>query len=63
VTAPTAALADALSTGFYVGGMELAQRYCQDHPEVGAVLLPEGASQATVLGLAPGDYTLAVDSR
>ncbi len=63
VVAPTAALADALSTAFYVGGLELAQRYCAAHPEVGAVLLPEGAEQVIVLNLAPGEYTLAVDPR
>lgn len=45
VVAPTAALADALSTAFYVGGAELAQRYCQAHPDVAAVLLPQGAER------------------
>jgi thiamine biosynthesis lipoprotein len=40
--APTGAEADALSTAFYVGGVELARRYCAAHPEVGAILLPEG---------------------
>jgi thiamine biosynthesis lipoprotein len=59
VVAPTGALADALSTAFYVGGLDLAQRYCQAHPEIGAIILPEGASQALVVGLAPGEYTLA----
>jgi thiamine biosynthesis lipoprotein len=39
VLAPTAAEADALSTAFYVGGVELARSYCQAHPEVGAVLV------------------------
>ena len=42
VVAPTGAEADALSTAFYVGGVGLARRYCAAHPEVGAVLLPEG---------------------
>jgi thiamine biosynthesis lipoprotein len=60
VAAPTASLADALSTAFYVGGLEVVQRYCQAHPEVGAVVLEDGAEQATVINLAPGDCTLAV---
>ncbi len=40
--APTGAEADALSTAFYVGGVELARRYCDAHPEAGALLLPDG---------------------
>lgn len=58
VIAPQAALADALSTAFYVGGMELAKRYCESHPDVGAILLSEGASVATVFGIPSGSYTL-----
>jgi FAD:protein FMN transferase len=56
--APTAAEADALSTAFYVGGVELARRYCAEHPAVGAVLLPEGAAEPVVLNLAPHEITL-----
>ncbi len=41
VLAPTSALADSLSTAFFVGGSELARSYCQSHPEVGAVVLTE----------------------
>jgi thiamine biosynthesis lipoprotein len=40
VVAPTAAEADALSTAFYVMGLEKARRYCDNHPAVGAVLVP-----------------------
>lgn len=40
VLAPTAAEADALSTAFYVGGVDLAQRYCVGHPQVSALLTP-----------------------
>ncbi|MFO0928867.1 MAG: FAD:protein FMN transferase [Gemmataceae bacterium] len=58
VVAPTAALADGLSTAFYVAGIELARRYCAAHPGVGAILLPEGTDQPTVIGLAPGEYNL-----
>jgi thiamine biosynthesis lipoprotein len=52
VLAPTAAEADALSTAFYVGGIELARRYCKTHPGIGAILLPEGEkAELVVLGL------------
>ena len=40
VLAPTAAEADALSTAFFVGGVELAERYCSNHPSVSALLIP-----------------------
>jgi thiamine biosynthesis lipoprotein len=54
VLAPTGAEADALSTAFFVGGVETARRYCEAHPEVGAILLPEGdAAEPVVFGLAP----------
>jgi thiamine biosynthesis lipoprotein len=39
VTAPSATLADALATAFFVGGRALAERYIQRHPDVGVVLL------------------------
>jgi thiamine biosynthesis lipoprotein len=58
VLAPTAAEADALSTACYVGGVELARRYCAERPAVGAVLLPEGAAEPVVLNLAPHEITL-----
>jgi thiamine biosynthesis lipoprotein len=37
--APTAALADALATAFYVMGTEAARRYCESHPDVGMLLV------------------------
>ncbi|HLQ45044.1 MAG TPA: FAD:protein FMN transferase, partial [Planctomycetaceae bacterium] len=40
VLAPTAAEADALSTAFFVGGVEIARRYCSNHPSVAALLIP-----------------------
>jgi len=58
VLAPTAALADALSTAFYVGGLDLARRYCDKHPEVGALLLSEDADEPVVFNLSPDDCTL-----
>jgi FAD:protein FMN transferase len=39
VTAPTAAVADALSTAFFVGGVENALAYCDNHPEIGAIFV------------------------
>ncbi len=39
VLAPTAALADALSTAFYVMGADATEEYCRRHPEVSALLV------------------------
>ena len=39
VVAPTAALADALSTAFYVMGPRQSLAYCQTHPEIGMIML------------------------
>jgi thiamine biosynthesis lipoprotein len=58
VVAPTAAEADALSTAFFVGGLDLARRYCDDHPTVGALLLPEGADAPVSLNLASDECSL-----
>jgi thiamine biosynthesis lipoprotein len=52
VVAPTAAEADALATAFYILGVEKARAYCDTHPEVGAVLLPQGADAPVFVGLA-----------
>jgi thiamine biosynthesis lipoprotein len=58
VLAPSAAEADALSTAFYVGGLELAQRYCTAHPGIAAILLPEGDGASPVaIGLAPQEFS------
>jgi thiamine biosynthesis lipoprotein len=59
VVAGSAAEADALSTAFYVGGLELARDYCAAHPGIGALILPEGADELVVLGLKPEEYTLS----
>ena len=40
VLAPSAALADALSTAFFVMGVEKARQCCKNWPEVGVILLP-----------------------
>jgi FAD:protein FMN transferase len=39
VIAPTAALADALSTAFFVMGPEQVHAFCMEYPDVGAMLL------------------------
>jgi FAD:protein FMN transferase len=39
VVAPTAAMADALSTAFFVAGVENSLRYCDNHPEIGAIFV------------------------
>jgi thiamine biosynthesis lipoprotein len=48
VIAPEAALADALSTAFFVLGVENALRCCDNFPEVGAILFPFPADGRTV---------------
>lgn len=40
VLAPTAALADALSTAFFVLGVEKARAFCDNQPLIGALLIP-----------------------
>ncbi len=40
VLAPTAAKADALSTAFFVMGLEKTREYCDNHPQVGALIIP-----------------------
>lgn len=45
VVADDAATADALSTAFLVGGLDLARRYCESHPGVLALVTPEGGSE------------------
>lgn len=40
VLAPTAAMADALSTAFFVMGLENARAWCDNHEQIGAVLIP-----------------------
>ncbi|MBI3860398.1 MAG: FAD:protein FMN transferase [Planctomycetia bacterium] len=43
VLAPDAALAEALSTAFFVLGVEKAREYCHNHEEVAALLVPTPA--------------------
>jgi thiamine biosynthesis lipoprotein len=56
--ATTAATADALATAFYVLGVEKTRLYCQAHPEVGALLLPDGEeTRPMAFGLTANDFT------
>ena len=45
VIASSAAVADALSTAFLVGGADLAERYCADHSNVMALVTPDDGSE------------------
>jgi thiamine biosynthesis lipoprotein len=40
VLAPTAARAEALSTAFFVAGVEKAREYCHNHTDVAALIVP-----------------------
>jgi thiamine biosynthesis lipoprotein len=48
VLAPTAADADALSTAFYVMGVEPSLEHCRKHPEVSAILIAAGERPGAV---------------
>ena len=50
VVAASAELTDALATAFYVGGVELAERYCASRTGVMAIILENGATQPVILG-------------
>jgi thiamine biosynthesis lipoprotein len=57
--APTAAEADALSTAFFILGVEPARAYCESHPGTAAVLVPDAPDAApVVIGLTPGEIEM-----
>jgi thiamine biosynthesis lipoprotein len=56
--APTAAEADALATAFYILGVKKTRAYCETHPGIGAVLLPDGEETPVVMGLAYDEIEL-----
>jgi thiamine biosynthesis lipoprotein len=62
VLAPTAADADALSTAFYLLGPEAARDYAARNPEVGIVMVQEGAADQSArlltFGLKPQDFLM-----
>jgi thiamine biosynthesis lipoprotein len=60
---PEAAEADALATAFYILGVEGTAAYCRDHPEVGAILLREGAAETVMFNVnGPGQAVVNVPS-
>jgi thiamine biosynthesis lipoprotein len=61
--ARTAAEADALSTAFFVMGVEETRRFCQTHPEIGAILVAPGtkhkpAAVVHVIGAVDAEVTV-----
>jgi len=60
VLAPTAALADAVSTACFVLGPEGTADYCRNHPEVAAILVCPGQRSGSLdiqaLGLQAEDW-------
>jgi thiamine biosynthesis lipoprotein len=50
VIAASAELTDALATAFYVGGVELAERFCASNPGVMAIILETGSTRPAILG-------------
>jgi len=48
VIAPTAAEADALSTAFYVLGVEATRDYCATRPEIGVILVTPGSRSGAI---------------
>jgi thiamine biosynthesis lipoprotein len=49
-----AAQADALSTGFFIGGIEAAASYCAAHARTMAILVPDdGTDEALLYGTHP----------
>lgn len=63
VLAPTAAEADALSTAFYLLGIDVARDYVARHPALGALFVdegPHGRPRVVTLGLGDDDFTSTV---
>ena len=60
VLAPSAAEADALSTAFYLLGMEATAAYVAHHPEIAAIVIEPGETpthpKVTLLGLSEFDF-------
>ena len=55
VITSSAAEADALSTAFLIGGLELAERYCDEHEKVLAIVTPDDEDRVPVtVGSYPG---------
>ncbi|HEX3148987.1 MAG TPA: FAD:protein FMN transferase [Gemmataceae bacterium] len=59
VIAPTAMEADALSTAFFVLGVEPTAEFCRSRPEIGVVLLPAGQDRPLTFNLNSQTYSPA----
>jgi thiamine biosynthesis lipoprotein len=57
--APTAAVADALATAFFILGVEKTRHYCAAHPDVGAVLLPNEDADPVVIGISAEEISVS----
>lgn len=51
VLAPSAALADALATAFYLFTVDTTVEYCRNHETIGTVVLQDGIAEPVVCGL------------
>ncbi len=49
VVAPTAAVADALATAFFILGIDKTREFCTAYPHIGAILLPDSERDAPVV--------------
>ena len=54
VVAPSAALSDALATAFYIGGREVAEKFCAANPDVLAIMLEKDAGGPVAVGSISG---------
>ena len=50
VVAQSAAISDALATAFYIGGREVAEKYCATNSEILVVMLERDAERPVILG-------------
>lgn len=50
VVAKSAALSDALATAFFIGGRELAERYCATHGDVLVIMLESNSESPIIIG-------------
>jgi thiamine biosynthesis lipoprotein len=61
VVASNAARADALSTAFLIGGIDLATRYCAEYDSVLALITPnDGSERPVVIGKYPGVHLVSL---
>ena len=63
VVASSGTQAEALSTAFAVGGVALAARYCDEHPDVLAFMFLESEECPVTIGAHPGCHVSAVRER